>query len=156
MGLIFLDSTLQPVMKTFTWPQTNQSSNKHMQIDKEGKWYRYAEWERNHTECRYISQVFGLLLLTPLSSFLNIIRTWQADITLNQDRYTTSATIRDRHDNMPSWHCHDNTPNKSQCIFSRDWWQVDIFVVIQSQECSNTVVSLHTTNREHHDFIPDI
>lgn len=104
---------------------TNRPSNKHMQIDK-GKWYRYAEREKNHTECRYISWVFGLLLLTPLSFFLNIIRTCQADITVTTHR-TKIATPRVPRSGIAMTTCHAdntpcqdfcNTPNKSRCIFT--------------------------------------
>lgn len=88
MGLIFLDNTLQlQSLKTFTWPQTDQSSNKHnMQIHKEGKWYRYAEWEKNQSE----------ILITCQMS-LNFLGVWATFA-------YASVFFPEHHKNMPSWH----------------------------------------------------
>lgn len=141
MGLIFLDNTLQPITEDLhiTTNQPVKQQTQHVNPQRR-EWYKYTkrEREKNHTDilitCQMSSCFLGVWATFAYATVLfpeNIMRTCQADITMtkhqNRDCYNMRAVSRDRHDNMPSWHCHNktpcqdfcNTPNNS-CILSRN------------------------------------
>lgn len=153
MSLISLDNTLQTITEDFHISTPTKRLIK--QQTHEGKWYRYTEWQKNRyfllVPCLMQSCFLGVWATFALASLLfpeNVMRTCRTDISDNTRSGLLQhkchgqrfGLVRDHHDIMPSWHCHDNIlSDKSFEIYAEiimTTRQVDITSMTQVKSAS--------------------